>query len=138
MAASNGSVRVVAKITISAKPPAVFNYLTDLRRHFLWNPHLRTISPLIKLESGSVYETSSIILGVKVKGKNEVTRLKPEQELQIENHTGLIRYAANYKLGGRGGQTTITCTTTVDTEYKPLHFADSIMKKLARRELQSD
>jgi hypothetical protein len=138
MPAPGKNVRVVAQITINASPSEVFKYMVNLKHHFLWNPHLRTISPIILLKEGSSYESSSIVLGVKVKGLNKVTRLVASQELQLENRTGLIHYVVNYKLRNQSGQTKLTCTTTVDTLYKPLRFADSIMKVLARRELQSD
>lgn len=138
MAAASGRVKVVAQVSITAGPAEVFKYMGDLKYHFLWNPHLQKISPIKVLKTGTIYESSSILLGVKVKSENKVTKLTPGKELQIENQTGVIRYSVNYKLQADGRHTTIVCTTTVDTDYKPLHFADSIMKALAKRELQSD
>jgi hypothetical protein len=138
MANSSGKVRVVAKITINAAPHLVYEYLINLKYHFLWNPHLRTISPIIILKQGSSYKSSSVLLGVKVKGHNKATKLVENKELQIENQTGLIRYSVNYKLRLRQNQTSVVCTTSVNTDYKPLHFAESVMRVLAKRELQSD
>jgi uncharacterized membrane protein len=138
MSSSNQPVEVVATVTINAAPEAVFKYMINLRHHFLWNPHLRTITPLIRLKEASEYESSSVLLGVKVRGINKVTKLVKNRRLQIENQTGLIHYRVNYSLSSNSQQTKIICNTTIETYQKPLHFAAPILSVLAKRELQSD
>src|SRR5579862_6999072 len=105
MSSLNKKVNVLAQITITARPSEVFKYMVNLKHHFLWNPHLQEISPIKKLKQGGSYKSSSIVLGVKVHGINCVTKLVPDQELQIENQTGLIHYTVNYKLTAQSQKT---------------------------------
>lgn len=36
--------KVSTKITINASPHEVFDYVTDLKHHYLWNPQIHAIS----------------------------------------------------------------------------------------------
>jgi hypothetical protein len=130
--------RIVTRINIAARPPAVFKYLRHLKYHFLWNPHIRSLSPLKTLQEGMVYKSTSLMLGIRVQGKNQVTRLSNNRELQIENSTGTLKYRVNYKLAPARNGTLLTCSTTVYSDYQAFAFTTPIMKLLARRELQTD
>ena len=80
---------VIVKVTINADKSLVFKYLTDLKLHFLWNPHLQKISPQTKLKEGMEYQSRSLMLGVAVKSNNVVSKLIDDKELEITNNTGL-------------------------------------------------
>lgn len=130
---------LVAQVAIAAKPTAIFNYLTDLKYHHLWNPHLLSISPQISLKRGVSYQTTSLLLGVKVSGKNAVTKFTSNRELEIQNNTGALQYQVNYKLlSGEDHKTLVSCTTSIASKSEAFAFASPVLKLLARRELQAD
>jgi hypothetical protein len=130
--------RVTTQITIAASPAEVFAYLIDLKRHFLWNPHLHSITPQVLLTPGLTYKSSSLLLGVKVSGLNRVTKLVKERELELENDTGALHYRVNYLLRRRHNTTLLICATRVSGESQAFAFATPVLKLLARRELQAD
>jgi carbon monoxide dehydrogenase subunit G len=129
---------VITQITIKAKPADVFKYLENLEYHYLWNPQIQDIKPIIKLKLHSTYETSSQILGVKINAVNEVSKFVPSKELELVNNTGMVKYTANFKLRPNGSKTTLVCDTTVASESNAFAFAKPVLKMLARRELQTD
>jgi len=129
---------VTSRITIAAKPAKAFRYLTDLKYHQLWNPHLVSIVPLIKLKLGSQYKNVSVLLGVEVKGTNVVTKFKANKELELSNTAGLLQYVVYYRLQSRGQKTLLSCTTAVSSRSNAFAFAAPILEILARRELQTD
>ncbi len=132
-------VNVVTKVTITASPHEVYNYLSDLKYAHLWNPQIKVLSSRKPLQLNSTYETTSQILGVMIHAENVVTKYIPDEELQIENTTGTVHYMANFKLSSLPrGATRLTCTTTVSSESKSFAFTTPVLKLLARRELQSD
>jgi uncharacterized membrane protein len=131
-------VNVTTKITISASPQSVFAYLSDLNKHYLWNPHLRKISPLGALQDGKEYKTLSTFLGIGVEGKNRVTKFIRNQEIQIENSTGTVQYLVNYRLQEDATKTRLVCQTTVNSSHNSFAFSAPILKLLATRELRSD
>ncbi|HSX45503.1 MAG TPA: SRPBCC family protein [Candidatus Saccharimonadia bacterium] len=132
------TVSVVSRISVEAKPRAIFKYLADSSYHFLWNPHLHSLEPANKLKLGSKYKTSSVLLGVRVSGKNAVTGFVADKELQIENVAGTISYIVNYKLHPQGEDTQVVCTTEVTADGNAFAFTKPLLRLLARRELQSD
>jgi len=129
---------VTTQVTIAAKPGTVFKYLTDLKYHYLWNPQLQSISTTEKLKLGTQYETTSLVLGVKIKACNEVTQLVPNKYLELENNTGTVHYKASFKLSPKGSSTVVICETTVSSQSEAFAFAKPVLKMLARRELQTD
>ncbi len=131
-------VRVIAKITISANRSEVFKYLSNLKYHFLWNPHLRSITPQCNVKLGTTYESASLLLGVRIKALNIVTKLLQDKELELHNKTGTIQYAVNYKLQEINKKTKLICITSVSSENEAFAFTEPVLKLLARRELQSD
>ena len=131
-------VSVVSRVRIHARPEDIFYYLSNLRFHFLWNPSLRNIKPMTKLQQGLNYQTESVILGVEVNGNNQVTKFKPNRELQIENNTGSIHYTVNYHLASDAKGVVLTCSTQVKPQRTAFKFTIPVLKTLARRELQSD
>lgn len=132
------TTKVVSRITINAKPQEVFKYLADSSYHFLWNPHLQTMSPSGKLKLGSKYKTTSWLLGLRVHGNNKVTLFDPNKELQIENSAGSLNYRVNYQLFPEGKTTRLVCTTEVTAVSQAFAFTAPVLRLLARRELQSD
>jgi hypothetical protein len=128
----------VTRVSIAAQPAAIFEYLTDLKRHYLWNPQLQNISSTEALRLGSVYQTSSMVLGVKIASTNTVTRFSPLRELEIENNTGTVHYRAHFRLQPDGERTSIICSTTVSSKSGAFAFTAPILRRLARRELQTD
>jgi hypothetical protein len=133
------TVSIKTKVKINATSQSVFKFLKHLRYHYLWNPHLRNILPVTALKTGTKYETESSLFGIIVKGNNQVTKYIPDRELQIENNTGMIHYTVNYYLKSVPKKgVLVTCTTIVTTEGKALRFTESLLKAIARRELQSD
>ena len=130
--------RVVARTSIKASPSEVFDYLRDLNTHFLWNPPLISIKPITKLQLGSEYKSSSMILGVKVSGVNKVCKFLEDKELELENNTGILKYRVNYRLSTKEGKTQLVCTTEVSSDSNAFAFAKPVLKLLARRELQTD
>ena len=129
---------VVSRVSINTTPSEVFRYLTDPEYHFLWNPHLRSMSPRVLLKEGSSYKTSSLLLGIQVTSLNHVTKLAANRELQIENTTGTLKYRVNYSLQPDKKTTLLICTTELSTDGKAFVYTQPILKMLARRELQSD
>jgi hypothetical protein len=112
--------------------------LTDLKRHYLWNPPLQSISSTDRLHLGSVYQTTSLVLGVRISSSNLVTKLSPSKELEIENNTGTVHYRVHFQLRDKGESTLVTCSTTVSSDSGAFAFTAPILKLLARRELQTD
>ena len=131
-------VRLTTQVTINASPKDVFKYLKDLHYHHLWNPQIRTIEPKIILKPGSVYKTTSVVLGKRLSAENTVIKFKEGQELALENTTGLVHYHAGFHLQSKGGKTLLICDTSVDSDSRAFAFAKPVLEVLARRELQSD
>lgn len=131
-------VHTVTKISIRKKRAEVFKYLADLRYHYLWNPHLRRISPLDVVKLGTEYKSVTLLLGVKVRGKNVITKLLPNQEVEIVNNIGTLQYKVSYRLQSKRKETLLVCTTSVYSENGAFAFTAPILKLLARRELQTD
>ena len=131
-------VSLVAQISIAESQVEVFRYLTDLKYHFLWNPHLQSISSRAVLKLGSSYKTTSFILGMKFHGTNKVVKLDPLKELELENKTGALKYNVHYQLHLRSRITVVRCKTTVESQKEAFVFTAPVLKMLARHELQSD
>lgn len=131
-------VRLVAQITIGADQTAVFTYLSDLKYHFLWNPHLQSITPQKRLKTGVKYKTTSLMLGVQISGENVATTVDQPNELVLQNDAGTIHYNVTYRLKTEEGKTKVACTTLVSVQNKALMFTQPVLKMLARRELQAD
>ena len=129
---------VVSRITIAASRAETFRYLADLKYLHLWNPHLRSVSPINKIKLGSRYKSLSVVLGVDVRGDNRVTKFIGGKELEIENSTGTLHYLVNYKLLNDRGRTKLVCSTAVSAKGDAFAFVAPVLKLLARRELQSD
>lgn len=130
--------KVVTKVTIASDKTAVFKYLKDLRLHFLWNPHLESLKPLATLKLGAEYDSVGLMLGKKLYTHNTVKKFVPDQELELENHTGMVHYRVNYSLQTQADKTILTCNTVVSSESKAFAFAKPVLELLARRELQAD
>ncbi|HSW80566.1 MAG TPA: SRPBCC family protein [Candidatus Saccharimonadales bacterium] len=128
----------ITRVRIAANQELVYEYLTNLKYHQLWNPQTRKISAKCKLQLGSTFTTMSIVLGIKIYAKNIVTKLIEQEEFEIKNVTGTVHYVANFKLKKWLGKTLVVSTTTVYTDSKAFVFTVPIMKRLARRELQTD
>ena len=129
---------VVATITIAASCEQVFKYLSHLKYHHLWNPHMQDIASSGLVKPDMVYETTHILLGVRLKAKNHVLKLVPDREFEVENTTGSLDNHVNIRLTTRGKRTLVTCTTTVSTRGEAFAFTKPVLKLLVRRELQSD
>jgi hypothetical protein len=99
---------------------------------------MQWVKPPVQLHDGSAYLTQSLMLGVRIKAENHITRYVQDKELEIQNSTGMVQYRANFKLQGRSKETVITCTIVVATTGKAFVFAKPIMEHLARRELNTD
>lgn len=130
--------KVVSKVTIDATSPQVFLYLSDNHKHFFWNPHLQSIKPKMALTKGCSYDTVSLFLGKEIRATNEVTVLRKDRELEIQNDTGTLHYRVNYQLKSEGKKTVVTCGVVVEAKSNAFAFATPVLKKLASRELQSD
>jgi hypothetical protein len=131
-------VSVVTKVLIDASQVEVFKYLAHLNYHLLWNPHIYSITPLTALKLGTRYESESLILGVSNKSTNEVIKFVALSELELENKLGAIHYRINFRLSLKATKTMIVCSTTVSTESKAFTYTAPILKRLVKRELQSD
>ena len=133
------NTNLVSQLVIAATKPEVFTYLSNLSYHHLWNPHLLTITPKSKIKLGTTYRTSSLLLGVRVRGANKVTKFIPDKEVEIQNTTGALKYRVNYCLeAGSDGKTLIACTTSISSTGEAFAFAAPVLKLLARREIQAD
>lgn len=132
------NAHVITRVTIGAAPAAVFHYLINLKRHYLWNPQIQTISTDGMLKLGSVYQTTSQVLGVRIASHNIVTKFSPPKELAIENNTGTVHYQAHFKLRRKGDGTEVVLATTVSADSAAFAFTVPILKRLAHRELQTD
>jgi hypothetical protein len=131
-------VSVVTRVTIDAKQETVFCYLSQLKYHYLWNPHMRKISPIIELKRGQTYEVETVILGVLIKNINKVAKFNKNKEIEIVNNTGQIRYSVNYRLQTVEGKTQVRCTTVVTAVSNYFAFARPVLRSIAQRELQTD
>jgi hypothetical protein len=131
--------RIKTTITIEASAAAVFKYLADTKLHYVWNPHLQAVSPEIKLHEGSVYDTVNVLLGVRTRTQNVVNTFVENQELELQNQTGMVDYRANYRLAAIStSQTKVICTIAVAAKGKAFYFARPMLEQLARRELRAD
>lgn len=128
----------VTKIRVAANQQLVFEYITNLKYHRLWNPQTRNISSKSKLRLGSKFRTTIVVLGIRLHANNIVTKLEAPVEFEMKNMTGTVHYIANMKLKQSFGKTLVTSTTTVSTDSKAFVFTLPIMKRLARRELKTD
>jgi carbon monoxide dehydrogenase subunit G len=129
---------VITRITIKATPAEVFKYLQDLNYHYLWNPQIHSIKPIINLKLDATYETTSQVLGVRINAVNKVTKFQPNREIELANSTGMIKYCANFRLKPSGKNTVLICDTSVSSDSHAFAFAKPVLKMLARRELQTD
>ena len=128
----------ITKVRIAADQQLVFEYLTDLKYHCLWNPQTRSISSKSKLQLNSRFKTTIIVLGIKIRATNLVTKFHAPSVFEIENTTGTVHYVASFRLRPSFGKTLVTSTTTVFTDSKAFVFTVPIMKRLARQELKTD
>lgn len=135
---SRSQARVEAKVTIQATPAQVFTYLKDLKYHALWNAHLQKITPITELKPGLTYETSSLVLGIPVSGKNSVLQLKQDELLEIENAAGTLKYRVTFRLKPGAKGTTVRCVTKLYAKHNSFVFAAKLLKILAERELRTD
>lgn len=131
-------VSVVAMVAVAANSTEVFKYLSNLKYHFFWNPHLLSITPMKLLKLGSVYESESMILGIAIKGTNTVAKFVQDKELELENQLGAIGYRINFRLKSSATKTNITCSTIIVPESKVFTYTVPLLKRLAKRELQTD
>lgn len=131
---------VATKLTIAASPTEVFEYLADLKYHYLWNPQVRTISHQQKLKLGIQYKTESTVLGTTIKATNTVKVFKPPHEMVLENPLGSVCYTAKFRLTphDKGKKTLIKLSVELSTEHKAYAFTVPILKQLALRELRTD
>ncbi|HXR50466.1 MAG TPA: SRPBCC family protein [Verrucomicrobiae bacterium] len=129
---------VTVKITVEASCEEVFRYFKHLKYHQLWNPHLLKISPLTTIKAGLVYQTTNLLLGVKVKSQNHVLKVVPNQEFEVENTTGPLNYWVKYRLQERPEGTLVTCTSTVTAHGETFAFTKPVLRLLVQRELRSD
>lgn len=131
---------VATKLTIAASPAEVFEYLADLKYHYLWNPQVRTISTNEKLKLGMQYNTESTVLGATIKATNTVKVFNPPSELVLENPLGNVCYTAKFKLTpqANGKKTAVQLSVKVSTNHKAYVFTAPVLKQLALRELRTD
>ena len=125
-------------MSISAPPAAVFAYLADPQLHYLWNPHLRTVSAYGLFKQGSRYSTTSMMLGTKIENDNRITRFEKDSLMEIQSQGGTIEFTVEYRLRPEESMTTVECNTSVTATGKTFAFAKPVLKLLAQRELQSD
>ena len=87
---------------------------------------------------GTAYESESLILGVTIKGTNVVSKFDEDKEFELENQLGAISYRINFRLSRHNNKTKVACSTTLMPESKIFSYTIPLIKRLARRELQSD
>lgn len=131
-------VRLVSTVTIDATSEQVYKYIKYLKYHQLWNPHLQDISMEGPIREGLEYETTNLLLGVKVAAKNRVRKVIPAKEFEVENTADPVHYLVNYRLQSTGKRTQVVCTTMVSTHGEAFAFTAPLLKLLARRAVQSD
>lgn len=131
-------VNVTTQIKISSNAHAVFKYLTDLKYIHLWNPQLTYVSSKEKLKLGSKYQTTTQVLGVNIESNNVVSRFQQDEFLQIDNTTGMVQFAAAFEIKEQADSVMLKCITSVSSTHKAFAFSGSVLKILARRELQAD
>jgi hypothetical protein len=131
-------VKLTSRVNIDASPKEVFVYLADPRRHHLWNPHLQSISAKEPFKKGTVYETVSLLLGVRLESTNTVTDYIKDVLLEIRNEKAALRFCVLYELERAGASTIVKCVTEVVSTSQAFAFTRPVLRMLARRELQSD
>lgn len=129
---------VQTQITIAAPPAKVFEYLTDLKYHHLWNPQTRKISTHEPLTLEGTFVSESRVMGVTIKAVNTATKLVPPRELEIENNIGVVKYTARFRLIPNGSNTLLRLSTSLSTSSRFWVFTLPTLKQLARRELRTD
>jgi hypothetical protein len=130
--------RIKTQITINADAATVFKYLSHTKYHHLWNPQIQAVSPLVQLRAGMVYSVQTLVLGVRTKATNHITKYTQDKELGIQNETGMVQYSAEFHLEQHDKSTLVVCTVKVSTQAKAFAFTKPIMEHLARRELRTD
>jgi uncharacterized membrane protein len=133
-------VRVVTRISINAPAQDVFCYLSNLRYHHIWNPHMRKVKPITELKRGMVYESENVLLGIKITNVNKVAKLSKNKEIELLNNKGQIQYRINYRLVplNNKDKTQVVCTTVVTAVSSYFSFAKPALRMIAKRELQTD
>jgi hypothetical protein len=130
--------RLKTRITINAEAAAIFKYLGNTSYHRLWNPSLQRIIPEGALKEGTAYTTHSRVLGTRIRSENHVTKFVVDEELEVQNKTGMVQYCVNYRLDPLKKGTRVICTSVVSSEGKAFAFAKPMLEHLARRELNAD
>jgi uncharacterized protein YndB with AHSA1/START domain len=131
-------VELTTRISITAQPHEVFKYLKDLRLHYLWNPQLQTITPLIELSHGQQYHATRMVLGQPLKVESTVKEFKPGKKLSLAITAGLVNSKVSWTLSPHKNGTLVICKTVVYNESPAFAFTKPVLRLLARRELQSD
>ena len=90
------------------------------------------------MKTGMRYETTSLVLGVKVHGTNIVTKCLPNRRLEFRNVSGVLHWQVAYELRQQANRVTVQCTTEVSSQSKQFAFTKPVLKLLAKRELQTD
>ena len=129
---------VTTTITITKPPETVFEYLADLKYHYLWNPQIISIAPMKRLELGAQYTTKSRVMGTTVEAMNTITSFKPSKELAMENSFGAIQYKAAFRLRPQDSETLVRLSIRLSTDKKIYMFSGPVLKQLALRELRTD
>jgi hypothetical protein len=131
-------VDVVTRVTIDASPSEVFEYLSDLKYHYLWNPQMRDVKPVTVLKQGMTYDTINSVLGVKITSTNKVFIFDKDEKLGLVNESGPVHYRVIFQLVTKAEKTQVVCTTEVSTDSQAFAFTQPVLKVLAQRELQTD
>lgn len=130
---------VTADIRIAADITEVFEYLTNLKYHYLWNPQVSSISTTDHLKLGSAFDSESRILGATVRATNIVTEYESPKALSFVSKIGSVEYNAQFKLHTEGKETAVDLSLSVDNAPPVIRkLPESILQQVALREIRTD
>jgi hypothetical protein len=112
--------------------------LADLRLHYIWNPHLKTIEPETIVRRDTTYRTTNTILGRQISVSNTISKLSPPHEMELTCSQGPLQYVVNYQLEKTAHGTSLSCSCDVRSDKRVFKYAAPAMENLARNRVQSD
>lgn len=125
-------------LVVKAKPADVFAYLADGRHHPLWSSGLQEVRPAGTLKEGQSYMAVNYQFGQKLETKNLVTKLKPDQQLEIYNETGPIIYRIAYTVMPTATGTKLQVHVKVESGSAMFQFAKPVFEYMARSRIKAD
>lgn len=132
------STRIVVKNSIAATPAAVFDCLSNLDTHTVWNAGLVETIPKGRLKLGTEYSSVNQLMGRRIESRNKVADFAENRLIRLVNRTGPLSYDIEYLLGPHvDGETSITCICRISGQVTYFQMAAPLLEYLAEAKLEA-